>query len=1032
MDKTLLHEVKSRLGLPFDREEGWILDKILGIGASASVYRAHKDSHARPIAIKVLHTKHQRSLVISQRFVREQHILAALEHPHTLRTFGPPKETENGELYMQMELLEGSSLSQLMHKRGRVPMEASRVVELMLPVLEVLKMCHDKQIFHRDLKPANLFLTHDHVVKVLDFGLAKVQDDGLRLTKAGAALGTPSFMSPEQAGSDVRGVDGRSDLFALGAIMHYLLSGQYVHEGRTPKETYFIAATTPAPSLGTHVQDLPKEVVQVVDKALAWERSDRWQSAQEMRHALCTLQRALAPPPPSLPARPAPPLTGGAPGASVRVLNALGGGEVTDDDALWRAEVEGEGVGSGPVKAHSALADLYAKRRQVFSESIAGECALAPAPSPYLLGAPRPFLAQTSQREFQSLRHHLMRLAQAQTDTLQERASALALAPAAAAPPQPQPPDITQLVALVCHVAAALALPVVPPERLAALHRAAAGCGLDRVHVLISAGTVMCQGVHLPPQDVAALAHRQPEVAALLESLRVCGGEEVDLRLPLAPEDVRVLHDWLQSGMLLPATGSRRISDHLRLAPAAYSAQAREQTVLSQGLEVSIAHTLSLCAALFDQLRDPHTPPAHALGLCSRLVRTFARAGQTRPSVCLGALALEPGDRGTEVLWAMAILTLCASHLEASRAELVTWLMASLLVSLGLEAEEKHLGRWVGLAQQLANPPNDACLPVLTCEALWACQSAHRHTPSLLGQGSPPDMRALLISMVIGFARARASGDGAGGRSHTDVALETIQGQWCHTRVDRMLFALMTRALGLGPRGSIIQTAHHWQAVVVANADSPSSWARPLVRLVSTPQGHAVHPVAEHDLTHPSAVAFGEAVAIDYRVKDARLLQAQERVLTAAEDRTLEALPALPHTPSSVRSGGFRARARSWLDGESAVVQDQTIEQLNQEASPHASTGPTPMGRLKMADILHLVPLDLFTGGPEVPKAGGPLEDLTASWHDLLQEVEDEGLLSLSGSSEVTAPLSASTLSELTHLDQDATQGDPQKGKDPE
>lgn len=288
MDPQLIAELKGRLGTTIGGR--WQLVKLLGLGASAAVYRA-VDQEGWRVAVKIMHSKFLRSEIVQQRFFREQQILDQIQHENTLRIFETSR-TPEGIPFIVMELLEGVTLARLMHKRGEVPLELERVIEFSIPVLRALEMCHAKAIIHRDLKPANVFVTRERVVKLLDFGVARYHKDGVHLTRDGTALGTPAFMAPEQASGHMDLLDERSDLFSVGAMMHYLLSGKYLHEGNTAEETYVKAATTPAPSLARRAPHLQADVVRVVDRAVSWNAADRWQTAGEFIDGLRVLLEA--------------------------------------------------------------------------------------------------------------------------------------------------------------------------------------------------------------------------------------------------------------------------------------------------------------------------------------------------------------------------------------------------------------------------------------------------------------------------------------------------------------------------------------------------------------------------------------------------------------------------------------------------------------------------------------------------------------------------------------------------------------------
>jgi serine/threonine-protein kinase len=196
---------------------------------------------------------------------------------------------EDGRVFLVMDLLEGESL----HDRagrlgGKLP--ETEVIPIAYRVLDILDAAHAKGIVHRDIKPDNVFLTRDNSIKVLDFGLARMKDKvealALESTSVGLVLGTLDFMSPEQARGDNDSVDARSDLWALGATMFTMLTGQRVHSGRSMYDYQVAAATEQPRSITSVAADLPAEVAEVIDRALRLEPRERWSSAKEMQAAL--------------------------------------------------------------------------------------------------------------------------------------------------------------------------------------------------------------------------------------------------------------------------------------------------------------------------------------------------------------------------------------------------------------------------------------------------------------------------------------------------------------------------------------------------------------------------------------------------------------------------------------------------------------------------------------------------------------------------------------------------------------------------
>ncbi len=172
-------------------------------------------------------------------------------------------------------------------------MPPPQVVAIVDGLLDVLGAIHAQGIVHRDVKPDNVFLT-DNGLKLLDLGIARLQSEA-RMTASGAMMGTPEYVSPEQAGGLVREIDARSDLYSVGAMAFTLLTGHVVHEARTPMEGMIFAATRPARSLFDVWPGAPAGLANVVDIALCFEKARRWESAEQMRTALANAVRGAMP-----------------------------------------------------------------------------------------------------------------------------------------------------------------------------------------------------------------------------------------------------------------------------------------------------------------------------------------------------------------------------------------------------------------------------------------------------------------------------------------------------------------------------------------------------------------------------------------------------------------------------------------------------------------------------------------------------------------------------------------------------------------
>jgi serine/threonine protein kinase len=262
------------------------LDRVLGVGGMAVVYAATHRNLKR-FAVKMLHAELSIRDDIRTRFLREGYAANSLDHPGAVAVLDDDV-AEDGSAFLVMELLHGGGVDQLWEKSGR-RMSPRVVLALGYQLLDVLAVAHAKGIVHRDIKPPNIFLTEEGALKVLDFGIARVRDavvSGMQTTGTGMLLGTPAFMAPEQAHAKSSEIDGQSDVWAAGATLFTLLSGQLVHEGENATQLLIKAATTQARSLAIVAPGAPPELVEIVDRALAFEKAARWPNAKAMRDAI--------------------------------------------------------------------------------------------------------------------------------------------------------------------------------------------------------------------------------------------------------------------------------------------------------------------------------------------------------------------------------------------------------------------------------------------------------------------------------------------------------------------------------------------------------------------------------------------------------------------------------------------------------------------------------------------------------------------------------------------------------------------------
>jgi serine/threonine-protein kinase len=285
----MVRQAQARVGRVL--KDKWTLDQLLGVGGMASVFAATHRNQKR-VAIKMLHPELSFNAAVRQRFLREGYVANSVQHSGAVSVYDDDV-TEDGLAFLVMDLLDGETLDARWERKGkRLP--PGEVLALIDRVLDTLAAAHERGVVHRDLKPENLFFTRDAQVKVLDFGIARVRElSGGTKTQTGSLMGTPSFMPPEQARGRWEEVDGQSDLWAIGATMFTLLSGQVVHEATTVNEALVQAVTQPARSLGSVRPDLPSALVAFVDRALAYEKSARWPDAAAMQVALREAYAAL-------------------------------------------------------------------------------------------------------------------------------------------------------------------------------------------------------------------------------------------------------------------------------------------------------------------------------------------------------------------------------------------------------------------------------------------------------------------------------------------------------------------------------------------------------------------------------------------------------------------------------------------------------------------------------------------------------------------------------------------------------------------
>ena len=247
------------------------------------VYEARHARTGSRVAVKVLNHKEADNPELQARFEREAMLGSRLGHEHIVQVIDF-QSTDQGFPYLVMELLEGEDLRRRLRRDG--PMSLVKAASITRQVALALCAAHDEGVIHRDLKPENIFLARRNaggeVIKVLDFGLSKVMLSVTMATQEGQVLGTPNFMSPEQARGRNQEVDPRTDIFALGLVLYNMLSGQMPFSAENlPTLLYKVVHEQPRP-LCEFRGDLPPALMDLVDRATAKEKEDRHASADEL------------------------------------------------------------------------------------------------------------------------------------------------------------------------------------------------------------------------------------------------------------------------------------------------------------------------------------------------------------------------------------------------------------------------------------------------------------------------------------------------------------------------------------------------------------------------------------------------------------------------------------------------------------------------------------------------------------------------------------------------------------------------------
>jgi serine/threonine protein kinase len=262
--------------------------KVLGRGAMGGVFQAEDIPLARPVALKVLLPALGSTPEGRTRFLREAQAAAALQHDHIVTIFQVGED--RGVPFLAMQLLEGETLEDRLQREPRLPLRT--ILRLSREIADGLAAAHTRHLIHRDIKPGNIWLEAGRDrVKILDFGLARALGDDARITQTGAVLGTPAYMSPEQARGQAVGT--RSDLFSLGCVMYHLCTGQLPFPGKDTLATLSALALEQPPPVKELNPAVPLELSELVTRLLAKDPVDRPASAREVVETLTQIERTL-------------------------------------------------------------------------------------------------------------------------------------------------------------------------------------------------------------------------------------------------------------------------------------------------------------------------------------------------------------------------------------------------------------------------------------------------------------------------------------------------------------------------------------------------------------------------------------------------------------------------------------------------------------------------------------------------------------------------------------------------------------------
>lgn len=260
--------------------ERYVLQRCLGKGGLGAVYKAVDTILNENVALKILHSGHDLDDVSKKRFILETKITRSMEHPNIVRIYD--FIVDENVLAISMELIEGQDLK--FYIRQNIPLSETVLYSLLNQILSGLEYAHGREIVHRDIKPHNFMLRNDGILKILDFGIAKFQMSSSALTVEGSIMGTPEYMSPEQAlGKEA---DHRSDIYSFGAVCYELFTGEVPYKAGNPLELLSMTVNSPIPDPATITPDIHPVIRQIIIRCLQKELEHRYSSVTEIQDLL--------------------------------------------------------------------------------------------------------------------------------------------------------------------------------------------------------------------------------------------------------------------------------------------------------------------------------------------------------------------------------------------------------------------------------------------------------------------------------------------------------------------------------------------------------------------------------------------------------------------------------------------------------------------------------------------------------------------------------------------------------------------------